>query len=397
MTRKNDKSSDHWNRGPDEIAARIESKDVPASMGTRPLVVFDGTAALVFSEGRLLGRLASGRHDIDGTIRRWLSGDGPTTVILVDEGDLALDVTLDELRCEEGILCAARMRLIVRLTDVESFYRNFLRDRSRLTREELAVFLLPELRDVALAFTSTRSIEALCDHAELHLDARDLLLGHLDAVLGRIGLTAVSITGLALEAPEFDEQRRRRAAIALQDRDTDLAAAERLVTERAREEVDEHTRRTAAAELDLEEALADAAHEQEKAALARADAFERERMSLASEREQLEVEQARARAVEDAAHQRRLAENKHQEEIARERERAIVAAEVRRLRRSETAGDWALAEQVREAAMATRRNRTERKSSGSIAPPNGPLRIDIPNESGRDSNGTATGGATTND
>jgi len=80
------KTSDRWERKPDDIAVRIESSDVKSKWGNKPFVVFDGTVALVFSKGRLLGQLASGQHDIDGRFRSWLAGDAPTTLIIVDEG-----------------------------------------------------------------------------------------------------------------------------------------------------------------------------------------------------------------------------------------------------------------------------------------------------------------------
>ena len=97
------KKTSSWDREPDDLGRRIESKDVKNAGLNRPFVVQTGVSALVFTEGLLKGRLEPGKYDVDGILKRFIVGDSSTTFVLVDDGQTPLEFFVDNLHSEEGI------------------------------------------------------------------------------------------------------------------------------------------------------------------------------------------------------------------------------------------------------------------------------------------------------
>jgi len=229
------KKTDRWERRPGELATRIEAEDVRRDFLNKPFTVWDGTAALVFTDGVMVGRLASGKHDIDGPLRSWLTGGQQTTLIIADDGDIASEFEIAGLSSREHHAVQAKVRAIVRVEDPPSLYRNLMKDRKSYLLGDLQAYLQPEIREALMAFTSTHSVEELYSNPSLRVQCEDRLRERTVPSLGRIGFALVAVTVADLVSPAYDAHRGRRADADLESRRVDLTAERAAVIRRCRE------------------------------------------------------------------------------------------------------------------------------------------------------------------
>ncbi|MDP6693957.1 MAG: SPFH domain-containing protein, partial [Phycisphaerales bacterium] len=182
-----DKKNTNWLRKEGEIAIRVDATDIKSHWGTKPITIYDGTAALVFSKGELLGTLASGKHDIDGPIRKWLSADAPTVLILIDDGDINLDLDITSLYSKENISLDVSLSMTFQIDRPEMFYTNIMKELGSYTTEDLKKHLENELKDALLAFTSVHPIEDLYHNPTLKQETTIQMQHRIGQNFGRIG------------------------------------------------------------------------------------------------------------------------------------------------------------------------------------------------------------------
>jgi len=362
------KTGDRWERKPDDIAVRIESSDVKSKWGNKPFVVFDGTVALVFSKGRLLGQLASGQHDIDGRFRSWLAGDAPTTLIIVDEGDIPLDVDVSALYSQESIALDIAIRLTLSLAPPETFYLNVMKGRKRYVQEDLRSHLRPELFDALLSFTSTHPIEDLYHNPALRQQAVEVLSERIGPSLDRLGFGLVALNVVSVTSDQFDGHREKQADVDLEARDADVRAARLEVLQRVREDLAEGLKQKAVTMSELRDSMHQATHELGLKDRLREDELARLDARLDQDARDFEQERTQSRDLSGVEHELAVDASKRSHEreqgeldldafLAERVKSAGTDEEVRDLERSGDEKDLELAKKIREEALEARRQK----------------------------------------
>lgn len=355
-----------WERGPGELARRIEAADVARDWGTRPFLVFEGTRALVFSQGKMVGEVTSGLHDIDGTIRRWIHSDDPTTLVIVDDGEIAIDLVIDNLYSQEDIPLQIEVRLVLGLDSPEAFYRNVMKDRRQYDNAELANYIRPEVHDAVLGMTSTRAIDDLYHNDTLNRQVAAHLEESLGDRLATLGFALVAIDVVRVESSRFDEVRRNRADVNVEGRQADLQEARLEVLKRVRERFAEGEQHEAVTRSDLDDAMRQAVHELGVKDSLRED--ELARLHARLQEDALDYEQQRTNLRDDAQVEHGLASDAEQRLHKREQETLDLAAFLdqkiqhataregeRDLDREGDRKDWDLARSMRDDSLEARR------------------------------------------
>lgn len=358
--------TEQWRRQPGEIAVRIEADDVKRECTNRPFVVYDGTVALIFRQGRLLGRLAAGKHDIDGPVRKWFVGDDPTVLVLTDDGDITLDAPVTGLYSQENIDLGVDLRLTLTISPPETFWLNVMKDRRRYTVDELQEHLRPEFHEALLAFTSTRPIHDLYHNADLRRQMEGVLRERAGQSLGRLGLSLVSLNVARVTSDRYDDVREQRADVQIENREALVEATRLKVLQKVRENIagDKHHEWITHAEL--LDAMHQATHELGLKDTLRRDELSRLNARLEHDAAEYEQERSQVGETDRVGHELELDATKrsHGREqeamdvdafLATRLKEASSGQEVRDLERGGEEKDWELASKMRDDALAARR------------------------------------------
>jgi len=364
-----------WERQPGDIAIRIEAEDVRRIFFDRPFVVQEGTVALVFSKGAYAGRLEYGEHDLDGSLRKWLVRDDPTVFVVVDEGDLALDVRVAGLSSREHHAVDLDLRLTLRIEDPEAFHRNVMRDRRRYAEADLRPWLEGELHDALLAFTATHAVDDLYGNPALRGEVDSVVRARMESALRRMGFTLVAAEVTKVAAPTYDAHRAEQAKVDLESREAEISAvradveeARLAVLRKIRQDRAADRRHEAESRAELEDAVRQAIHELGLKDRLRADELARLEQSLAHDLADFEQQrtQQRERSADEHARDLDADRREHEREqtgldlvafLDRRIRTAEADARVADTTRETTAKDYDLARRMRDDALAARRRK----------------------------------------
>jgi SPFH domain / Band 7 family len=297
-----------WVRKPGDLASRFEADDVKSIWFNKPFIVQEGTAALMFSKGRLEGRVEPGEHDIDGFLRRWFRGEAPTTVLIIDDGEFAADFTkkgesaVDGLYSREQITLSAAVRLTLSLADPELFYRNTMRDRKTYTIAELQQHLRPELHDALLSLTSVSGIEDLYNNPGLRQKAEQMLQERLGVNLAALGFAVSTVNVMSVTSPMYDAHRGNMAGVAMEGKETSLKAELLAVRKRAREIAAADAKDKDVGDAELRNAINQAVHELGLKERLRADEFQKLNATLEQDMIDFKRQRERGREVAELDH-----------------------------------------------------------------------------------------------
>jgi len=211
----------HWTRPPGDFAVRIDTN--LAEWRGKHLVVEHGTRALIFQEGVFKGEVGEGRYsgdDLPGRLKP-LSSQGPIVAVVVDAGDVPIDLENDGLRSSDGFELGMRSRLVLRIKDPEALYVNLMKGRPVLrisdpdgkddVEGQLADEMQVALRSLAATYTADALFGQLAVRGELETRLRDAL----STSLGRLGLELVQIRFLDFEGQRYAELRQKRAEVGI--------------------------------------------------------------------------------------------------------------------------------------------------------------------------------------
>ena len=98
-----------WRRRPGEIAARVESADLPGRL-TKELIVEEGTNAIILEDGQSIPLAGPGRYPMQtlaDRLRHWGQGR-EMTAILVESGEIHLSFQLPDLWSRDPLRLAGR-------------------------------------------------------------------------------------------------------------------------------------------------------------------------------------------------------------------------------------------------------------------------------------------------
>ena len=136
-----------WVRGEDDFAVRVDECDVKGFL-SKGLIVEHGTRGMVFQQGRFCGYVDPGSYDVNGFLKKVnnFNQTSPTSVVLVDTGDIELHLEAIKLYSLEQMEVDASFKALVRLDDPEKMFISAFKGRNNLSIGYLSGSLTNELR-----------------------------------------------------------------------------------------------------------------------------------------------------------------------------------------------------------------------------------------------------------
>ena len=130
-----------WTRGEGDLAVRVDAADVGRALLrlSRPLVVEEGTRALIFAAGEFKGEVPPGRYDMAGDLPGFLRAlnhlttDQKVTAVLCDAGTFGLDIGPYVVESADGESVRVRGRLSLRVDDPRVLLVNVIKGHRRVT------------------------------------------------------------------------------------------------------------------------------------------------------------------------------------------------------------------------------------------------------------------------
>ncbi|MCK4826018.1 zinc ribbon domain-containing protein, partial [bacterium] len=183
-----------WVRCEDDFAIRVNECDVKGFL-SKGLIVEHGTRGMVFQRGKFCGYVDPGNYDMNGFLKKVnnFNQTSPTSVVLVDAGDVELHLEAIKLYSKEQMDVDAAFKASVRLTDPEKLYTNAFKGRNQLSVGYLAGSLTDELRSALQTYVGSKSVQELYSNTEIRQEVERQMQLELEPILERIGLEMVQI------------------------------------------------------------------------------------------------------------------------------------------------------------------------------------------------------------
>jgi len=211
-----------WQKGMDVLAQRFEVGDVSRLLKDG-LQVQTGTAAILLDAGKVKDVIGPGRYEPDSLARKinWFGNPPPRSIILIDEGDIAVPVRIESLRSAEQVEIEFYGEIVLRFNPkkAEEFLSNLFKNKNSMSYKELCEVLSGEIRHAVDEMCVSSTIDDLVRDPKRRLRLEDTLEGVLKGVSDRFGFDVVRVsqaefTGeayerLAAKQGEVEETRRR--------------------------------------------------------------------------------------------------------------------------------------------------------------------------------------------
>jgi len=251
-----------WNKGPEVLAQRFEVGDVKRLLNDG-LQIQTGTTAILLEAGKVDTTIGAGRHEPDGVLRKinWFGNPPPRSVILIDEGDIALPLRVESLRSAEGMALEFYGEIVLRFEPkgAASFVANLFKNSETMTYTDLGERLAGEIRHAVDEMCVGSTIDDLVRDPQRRLRLEDTLEQTLKEGLTRYGFSLVRVSQaefigeayeeLAEKQGEVEQTRRR---IELDQRLSEMLSKERMGQFKTEHELGEY-----AAQLAQERGVAD--------------------------------------------------------------------------------------------------------------------------------------------
>jgi hypothetical protein len=233
--RKSPLFGNRWVRGPDDFAIRVDEWDLKGFL-TKGLNVEHGTTGMIFQQGRFCGYIESGSYDMNGFLKKLnhFNQTTPTSVVLVDVGDVELHVEAVKLRSKGQLDVDAILKAVVRLKDPDPFFTNAFKGRNHLTVGYLGNSLADELRLALQAYVGARPVAELYGNANLRSDVEQQVQSEMEPLLQRIGLELVQLRFVDFFCPTYDPIRQKEAELYIDTRNADIQTDRLKLTQRMR-------------------------------------------------------------------------------------------------------------------------------------------------------------------
>ncbi|MBI2900793.1 MAG: hypothetical protein HYY17_11470 [Planctomycetes bacterium] len=194
-----------WARGTGDFAARLHVQDVKG-LFVKWVVVEEGTAALVFQDGKYAGSVGPGRYDhtsLGQRIATWFNLDVPAVFVLVDVGEVRLRLDAECLT-SESLPVQVSAEVFVALSDPLPFYQNLMRGQVSIGVEDFEGLIETDVEGALQAVVRCEPLRSLPGNVKL----RDAIMGAVDRMarptLERYGFTLRHIAAISLESKELE-------------------------------------------------------------------------------------------------------------------------------------------------------------------------------------------------
>lgn len=317
-----------WIRSDDDFAIRVNEYDVTGFL-RKGLIVEHGTRGMVFQRGKFCGYIDPGNYDVNGFLKKVnnFNQTTPTSVVLVDAGDVELHLEAIKLSSKEYMEVDAAFKVLVRLTDPEKLYTNALKGRNQLSVGYLAGSLTDELRSALQTYVGSKSVQELYNDTDIRQEVERQMQLELEPILERIGLEMVQIRFVDFFCPAYDPIREARAELYIDTRKTDIDIDRLKLTQRMRKEMTVEKMNQLKTDKDFEDYVRQTEHELGLKDIVRADEMDKLKRRFASERDidilshEIEIEGIKKEAAREQARkdlETKIENFKHEKQAKRE-------------------------------------------------------------------------------
>ena len=297
-----------WVRCEGDYAIRVNECDVKGFL-SKGLIVEHGTKGMVFQRGRFCGYVDPGNYDVNGFLKKVnnFNQTTPTSVVLVDAGDVELHLEAIKLSSKEQVDVDAAFKALIRLTDPEKLYTNAFKGRNQLSVGYLAGSLADELRSALQTYVGSKSVQELYSNTEIRQEVERQMQLELEPILERIGLEMVQIRFIDFFCPAYDPIREEQADLYIDTRKTDIDIDRLKLAQRMRKEMTVEKMDHLKTEKDFEDFVRQTEHELGLKAIIRADEMDNLKRRFAHERDidilthEIEVEGIKKEATREEA------------------------------------------------------------------------------------------------
>lgn len=199
-----------WAREQGVFAERFEVQDLEPLL-KKGLTIETGCAAILLKDGTVKDVLEAGVHTLDSAVSRlarW-GKPSPKTVVLLDAAEIGVPVRVENLRTKEDMAINFYGEVIFRFNPnrADDLMQNLLKERRRLTVEDLAEAIAQEIRFVLTSHCQESAADDLIRDPLRRLGLEDRLQGELTSVLERVGLELERIGGCDFTGPDYEKLR----------------------------------------------------------------------------------------------------------------------------------------------------------------------------------------------
>ena len=199
-----------WARTREDLVARIEVRDVEGTF-TKGVVVEHGTEALFLVDGRLVGPLEPGRHDLQTMTRRFakLPLRYEATAVVYDTADFSLQFKDVRALTRENAEVFVDCELRLRVQDAGALFTNLVKGATQYSRAALQAFLAPEVANGLAEAVRRHGVQEFRESFALKGDFDRALASHLATTLAHTGLALSYVRTLNYRQEQLDAQSRR--------------------------------------------------------------------------------------------------------------------------------------------------------------------------------------------
>jgi len=255
-------ANDRWARQPGDFAVRIDASAVPVNTWwrDRQLTVEHGTRAMIFQAGQFKGEVPEGRYDMGGFVQRLnhFMVDQGMVAILVDAGDVTLDLENGGFRTADGFDVNTRSRLVLRATDPDALFVNMMKGKSLVKvsdpggKNDLESELADEVQMVLAAIVSRYRADALFDSLPRRDELESQLRAAISVTLSRLGLTLIQLRFIGFEGEAYAKFAKRRSNLQVAEAEGQVELDENRLKNRLRQTGERENLAVAQADADLE-------------------------------------------------------------------------------------------------------------------------------------------------
>jgi hypothetical protein len=336
---------DRWARRCEDFAVRIDDQDVKGWL-TKPLIIEHGTRALLFQAGKYKGELGEGRHDMGGFLKRLnhFLIDLAASVVLVDAGDVTVDLENGGLWSADRFELGAVSRLVFRIRDPDSMFVNLFKSRGRIGLGDLESQLADEVQMLLVGIVAAENAEGLFTSTAAREGIETGLRETIGKTLDRMGLELVQVRFISFVGPHYEELRAKRGELRREEGEADIAIERTRLSQRLREAMTQERMDAFKTDKDFEDFVRQTEHEMGLKGVIRDDemqrlrerfAFERNRESLLRriEIEGIVIDERRDQAWKELLADEKLRDERFRGDLERQLAAARTEAEKRNIER----------------------------------------------------------------
>ncbi|MHC1599576.1 MAG: SPFH domain-containing protein [Candidatus Methanospirareceae archaeon] len=188
-----------WNREPNEFARRLDISDIEGLFG-KHITIEHGTQALFLQGGRFAGELPPGTYkDIGGVIKALkIDVAEKATVILVDVGDVSLDLHIEDLLTNESVHVgmSGNVTIQAEAQELNKLFVNLMKGRELLEIRDLEKLLEGEMKSILQAKIKNHSVDEFYGNLELKKEIEQDFEHLMRTTFEESGLKLKRLTGI---------------------------------------------------------------------------------------------------------------------------------------------------------------------------------------------------------